>query len=1547
MLRWCLSTLHTLDGRGSASALNLWRYSPTPQVAILNGFLPRFATSRIRKFIDPRGWNRPVTWHITARLYVSACRAEVQYTREVVHHHHASVDLQVKNGVMQPAMQRSSKLQHILQSKASTLHNSPSIAAHLHSVNNHDKSNPIANLQQLLSRHNPREGRDISDIVSFYESAAAESTLSTLDAEQFTNLLSLIGSLSLSLHKDTLTVTSHTSSEKADLWAFVLKIGEDKEKLGYELNPLDRYWVMTAWLARARVPGVKARAVVRHARSQYNSLKTLTDDPNIHIPYLKFLASSANHKHAREAILSLCEILQRVLDPHATFVELLWEIILSRAEILSTELKERVIEVVFGRIYSRHNVETPSTSIQEMHDGTLQMAHLSRAFSAALFPCYVPGFGDGLVDHWAIAQARQAFAPTLPLDIRWSNLTLLALSVSPKHHPLQCKTSTTASPDSGNSLWRTTLVLKSLERKVTEATSDAGRLRQTVQGISKRLWDMFVTVQHAEQPINITLAYVATFFRIAALSYDDQLKEECFRLSQQLQLWQCLKTDSPTTRAQVVDNIAAFATAFVSCEGRDWATLYTTILSQIPDLDWQTNVTESLLQYYTRENVSIAYDLYVHGIGIGINISSQILNDLFLGFVKYERWDIVTLFLEHPITSRDQIEILFGESIRAFQVHRYEYAHKPFVKLLAETASKLYATQRPPSSLKYPLRYFFSMMIWTQNTSELVNLIQAIYRTAPAFFTKNVIRRLLLQLLHRQDLSTALDLFYVFEMGGRKSTSLSLTFIRHILFLRFMKLGAHHLAKRLSPSNTSVLAPFKRGTQRNAFRSHRLRSISIYLHPNLLARDNYTPTPRVTIPLLVQHKHFFAARKLYAKFHSQLDPKARTAIGNIIIHGLVHGQQFRQGRLVRHMLRTKDLLAKDYGFVPDRATVNIILKAILRWTSAFDAKKVRNLFDALVHEGYPVAERFRRNHGVPFSSPRSLSGLDISSLPVHISFSKHIRPMYRMFIKTFFLHGDVSAAKTVVGILKEEERKLDDAFQILDRAVTPSRPSEGPPTKKINTIRSFYSTLAKYGIKSPNQSASSSNIPSTAKSTPHLTAILNRAASKTKSAFSFKFSSQSNAPPLPATAEYRPSSLSSFLSRLGTYKLTTYANKPPSVDAVAASKCGWINDGKDRLVCGICNASWVVAGREGLSREAANALTEKQRVGLVGNHKNGCPWRTHQCEDSIYRIPLHSPVTMVRDLKASAVSMDPLIKNIDIKHPLTTSQLNALCSTVAFYKEPASEVTKVDDEHLSTQSTSPESEPSETATLAALFGWALVSSAPPEPRRRISTHTNSVASSIPPSPPSSRASSVSLSQTPPKPRLAFRLPSTLILKPENALLQCQFCQRRIGLWTFSLRTSNEESTTDTPVYLDTVSDVPTTPASRPKKTLPRRSLDLLKEHRSYCPYVVRSTAVPSLPVPPTSPRSNGHAPSLSVSQFNGMNGASNALEGWRAILTVILRYGMAQKQRIEYNFLVPKDSAERGDQDSEMDVDNVKAMITGVKTRGGKDLLKYVKGLLG
>ncbi|THV03168.1 zf-C3HC-domain-containing protein [Dendrothele bispora CBS 962.96] len=481
------------------------------------------------------------------------------------------------------------------------------------------------------------------------------------------------------------------------------------------------------------------------------------------------------------------------------------------------------------------------------------------------------------------------------------------------------------------------------------------------------------------------------------------------------------------------------------------------------------------------------------------------------------------------------------------------------------------------------------------------------------------------------------------------------------------------------------------------------------------------------------------------------------------------------------------------------------------------------------------------------------------------------------------------------------KRKLDDAFSTLDDAVRSNdqlEPSTQPPPKKPFTSRSFYSTLAKYGIKS-NDSESPKTGPSLPKHTPHLSAILSRAATRTRKAMPFKFErSEGSSVPLSPLVDYRPSSITSFLARLSTFKLSTYANKPSAIDAVAAAKCGWINDGKDRLVCGICDVSWVVVGKERMTRDAANALIEKQRISLSENHKKGCPWRTRQCDASIYRIPLQSSTIMARDIRQNALAIDILLQDIEIRHPLTANQISSLQSAISsFEHSPSGQL----------PSDSSSAEPCTNAILASLFGWSLVTERSPVSALSRSTSQLSSPSTTPSL---SRASSVPPGAGHPRPLL--RVMASKVLTQDSSLLQCRLCQRRVGLWAFA---PPKESA------------APGMPAQSSKQ----RPFDLLKEHRSYCPYVVRSTVVPSLPT------------NASASQLNGTVHGNGALEGWKAVLTVLLRHGIAQRHQLGWQPLQDRMDANTGGEV----MDEVQAMVQGVKSRGGKDLLRYVKSLLG
>ncbi|KZT19118.1 zf-C3HC-domain-containing protein [Neolentinus lepideus HHB14362 ss-1] len=545
----------------------------------------------------------------------------------------------------------------------------------------------------------------------------------------------------------------------------------------------------------------------------------------------------------------------------------------------------------------------------------------------------------------------------------------------------------------------------------------------------------------------------------------------------------------------------------------------------------------------------------------------------------------------------------------------------------------------------------------------------------------------------------------------------------------------------------------------------------------------------------------------------------------------------------------------------------------------------------------------------------------------------------------------------------EIKRKLEDALQSLDEAVGPISSSSihPPPSKRPRVARSIYSTLAKYGIKTKHDSPTSSIGKSESLSkAPHLSAILSRAATRTRKALPFRFSSDDTAiPTSPSYGEYRPSSTQSFMLRLATYKLPTYSNKPNAIDAVAAAKCGWINDGKERLVCAMCDASWVLAGRDGLSREAANTLVEKQRIGLVQNHKDGCPWKTRQCDNAVYRIPMRSPAAMARDLKARAIQLNPLLEAVQVKHPLSSSQVHALVSTIRSVSSKPPTLDLGLDEDSASHRPSPEqshdavseaeSEPSETAILASLFGWEIAPPPPPPSRRTSSfSRVSSTASSRAGTPSLCSPPSVSAlwgsgrAQTPPIISHPKRLGSHLSSTSGSAaggkhemLLHCPLCQRRVGLWAFTPQGEDERATTPS-----------STSSSRPAR--PQRQFDLLLEHRNYCPYVVKSSVVPALPT-----------------QMQGINAnfasmSQGAVEGWRAVLQTVSRHGLAERrrrrsaltrQRTLTGSEVGASSGEalpqEGEGDSDMVIDSVEAMVAEVKTRGGKDILKYVKGLLG
>jgi hypothetical protein len=197
-------------------------------------------------------------------------------------------------------------------------------------------------------------------------------------------------------------------------------------------------------------------------------------------------------------------------------------------------------------------------------------------------------------------------------------------------------------------------------------------------------------------------------------------------------------------------------------------------------------------------------------------------------------------------------------------------------------------------------------------------------------------------------------------------------------------------------------------------------SLKISSTANTSALDG--PATQFAIRILMRAGRVLAAKRLFLRTREHLDTPVRTSLGNVILDGYTRQLQTQNGRHMRKILLAYDYLILEGGLVPDRVTINTMLKAILRWRNVMDSAKLRILFDHMVRNGYPGGREMR--HGqVPFGT--SISNPQMFRLPQldpPTSFERHIRPMLKMFIKAFHVRKDAAAARQVIGILQSEEK---------------------------------------------------------------------------------------------------------------------------------------------------------------------------------------------------------------------------------------------------------------------------------------------------------------------------------------------------------------------------------------------------------------------------------------------------------------------------------------------------------------------------------------------
>ncbi|KDN50439.1 hypothetical protein RSAG8_00937, partial [Rhizoctonia solani AG-8 WAC10335] len=417
--------------------------------------------------------------------------------------------------------------------------------------------------------------------------------------------------------------------------------------------------------------------------------------------------------------------------------------------------------------------------------------------------------------------------------------------------------------------------------------------------------------------------------------------------------------------------------------------------------------------------------------------------------------------------------------------------------------------------------------------------------------------------------------------------------------------------------------------------------------------------------------------------------------------------------------------------------------------------------------------------------------------------------------------------------------------------------------------------------------------------------------------------------------------------------------------------------GNNQLACNVCGAAWIVGNATGMTREAASALIARHVTSLVQNHKNSCPWRLRQCDASIYRLPLKGSSALVRDITKRAASLPRTVERVLVKHPLSGPELEVLSAAVAGVEVSQDDTAPFDSATQITPSHYTGADLSQNAIILALFGWEQLSSTMKQTsfssldlvRNRSSSrlgHTRSTSGNgsgrSTPVPQgtttlerkaSGSVRSVTFADSPqrrlgkgrehePVPLSAIESTSgddeSIAASHEaepvhppprastsrregsgssdgqgNDMVQCALCQRRVGLWTFVPPVLPVQPPPEPVAGESTVPIIVRTPPSPSPRTL-----DVLREHRTFCPYVMRTT-------PLTIP--NGEEPSTEV-------------EGWKAIVGIISR-SKRRESAGEASITSPFRESRPGQQGVENAVSRVKR-----SPGGSRDLMRYVKGLL-
>lgn len=773
------------------------------------------------------------------------------------------------------------------------------------------------------------------------------------------------------------------------------------------------------------------------------------------MPYLEAMFSSSVSSHAQAATNRLRKLLIRYHGCPPALMTLAWRLALQPPAVSQAGLKGAVLDAVWQRLINPLH--------ESRSEGSAEVTGLARPLASRppgqhttripdpvnaidLLPILRgiifdrPQTREGStstdrdVSSWALSVARKVFSPDHldehSIEHRWSCLLLLAVASSPGAPAAPTLTHSYAAWAAVVD-WRTICALAYLQGSLRSKESPFGVpfSNEVVDGLGAMLgtlwgqWADLPALDHAVRPRVVSRAICASFMHVAGRLKNRGVINSCRQFCHTRRLW-----DDDASASASLSSLAREQLIALLLSGSDSELAVATTLGCTQDERLLSDVFSTVIAAFARENVVLVAELQqvARRIGIQLSTDSSVEVAVYLARQGALTPALACLSQADP-SSKQRLTILRNVLAQlVWRGHHFRSTH-----LTPDVVDSLVVhlpTVCSSAILRPSLEPVLLIMPRHQYAKSAAVLVEAIAKADNSCLSPTFFARFIRNLVRHRQFRIAERTFKLAQTLHHKTV-----LPPEWLVAQFSHHGASTLAKKLADSfhKTSDTLRVLRAVQfreRPPSPVHTLK-LSRLLHPRRIRSQRRLVSGAAmhrALELLIRASRLRTVKHLYDKLRASQSPSSRTALGNSILHARTQRPSRSQAHRGRTAIMMLHQLIEKYQFVPDRVTINTLVKAYMQWTAGITNEHLRALFDHFVRIGYPTGGVVPG--GVPFGTAEGPPPVYLPEVDSPLSFGKHVRPLYKMFIKAFYRRGDVSAVRIVVRILKAVEAEAIDTL---------------------------------------------------------------------------------------------------------------------------------------------------------------------------------------------------------------------------------------------------------------------------------------------------------------------------------------------------------------------------------------------------------------------------------------------------------------------------------------------------------------------------------------